>query len=48
MLNFGRHFKKDNTECLTFGNFTKARDHLNPVRGPRPRILPKKSPGSKV
>lgn len=31
MLNFGRHFKKDKTECLIFENFTKARDHLNPL-----------------
>lgn len=35
MLSFGLRFKKDNTECLTFGNVTKSHDHLNPRLGPR-------------
>lgn len=41
MFNLRHHFKKYNTECLTFGNLTKALDHLNTLLGPRPRIRQK-------
>lgn len=44
MFNLMHQFKKYNTECFTFGNFTKALDHLNPILGPRPRIWQKKGP----
>lgn len=44
MLSFGCRFKKDNTECLAFGNVTKSHDHLNPMLGSRPRTLQKKGP----
>lgn len=44
MLNFGRHFKKDNTEGLPFGNFTKSYDHLNPMLGLSSRDTAKEGP----
>lgn len=47
MFYLGHHLKKYNTECFTFGNFTKALDHLSPILGPAPGYGKRKTPNPK-